>query len=194
MPQKTFHTEKDMQATRSKTLEVTVLTAENLTVDRKPVTKNAYVVVRTESLNCCTTGMAAEDGSHSLWNEKFFLEIPMHARSITFEVYYKNSVGAKVIGVVRIALSDFLGGGVSESYLQFLSYRLRDSGGRRNGVINFSVRVKMPECSSLMPKPAVGVPENKNGPCGYQMRTALAENNSNEVVVGIPVWWNYTKN
>ena len=194
MPQKNFHTEMDMQATRSKTLEVTVLTAENLTVDGKPVTKNTYVVFRTESLNCCTTGMAAEDGSHSSWNEKFFLEMPIHARSITFEVYYKNPVGAKLVGVVRIAVSDFLGGDVPESFLQFLSYRLRDSAGRRNGVLNFSVRMKMPECSSLMPKPAVGVPANKDGSRGYQMRTALAEKNSNEVVVGIPVPWNYTKN
>ena len=159
--------DKDMQAPRSKTLELTVLNAQNLTVDRKPVTKDTYVVVRTESLNCCTTGMAAEDDGRSSWNEKFYLEMPMHARSLTFEVYYKNSVGATIIGVARIAVSDFLGGDVPESNLQFLSYRLRDSQGRINGIINFSVAVKTPECSSSMPNPVDGVPTDEKGSCEY---------------------------
>ena len=138
----------------SRTLEITVISGENLYVDQNPVTKDTYVVVRTESLNCCTTKMAMEGGSGSnpSWNEKFLLDMPMHARSITFEVQCKTSKGIKNIGVARIAVSDFLGPNLQENCLQVLSYRLRDWEGRRNGVINFSVRMKTPEeCSFFLP-------------------------------------------
>ncbi|KAI4354992.1 hypothetical protein L6164_003811 [Bauhinia variegata] len=173
----------------SKTLEITVISGENLCVDQKPVTENAYVIVRTESINCCKTSMAREDGGHPSWNEKFLLDMPMHARSITFEVQCKISSGAvRSVGVARIALSDFLGGSVPESSLQFLSYRLRNWDGRRSGVINFSARVKSPEEDlsdqmkeekEMMVNCKSGEFENENNDCG--------------VVTGIPVWWNCYK-
>ncbi|XP_054785137.1 BON1-associated protein 2-like [Prosopis cineraria] len=128
----------------SRTLEVKVLSAEGLTVDRKPVTKNVFVEVRAETLNCSTTSPGTAEGARGnpSWNETLMVEMPPHARSITFDVKCKTSMGAKSVGIARIALSDFLGGIVPESCQQFLSYRLRDWEGRRNGIINFSVRVK----------------------------------------------------
>ena len=91
----------------------------------------------------------------------------MHTKSITFEVFCKSSMAVKSVGVARIAVADFLSGSLPESYLQFLSYRLRDREGRRNGIINFSVRVKMPEYS-LIP-PTAGMATNEKSSCGYQM-------------------------
>ena len=44
-----------------RTLEIIVLSTENLFVDRKLVTKNAYVVIRMEFLNSFTTSKAKED-------------------------------------------------------------------------------------------------------------------------------------
>ncbi|KAI4354997.1 hypothetical protein L6164_003816 [Bauhinia variegata] len=172
----------------SKTLEITVISGENLFVDQKPVTENAYVTVRTESVNYCKTNMAREDGGHPSWNEKFLLDMPMHARSISFEVQCKISSGAiRSVGVARIALSDFLGGSVPESSLQFLSYRLRNWHGRCSGVINFSARVKSPEedlSKDQMKEEKEMVVNSKSG-------ESENENNERGVVTGIPVWWSY---
>ena len=187
---------------RPRILEIMVISGENLCIDRNPVKENAYVVVRAESLKWCTTKMAKQLGESSSsllsWNEKLLLDIPLHARSVTFEVHCKTSKGAvRNIGVARIAISDFLGGKVSESSIQMLSYRLRDWDGRRNGVIHFSVKAKLPEedpsCEAKM-VPAKGMPVTCGGFEGKIMGFQVDETNSNGVVVGIPVWWSYPSN
>ncbi|TKY65537.1 BON1-associated protein 2 [Spatholobus suberectus] len=146
-----------------RTLELTVLSLEELREDRKHTARSLYVVVRAESINCYATGTAAEGcGGKPSWNEKLVVDVPVHARSITLEVKRKNAPGVKDVGVARIAVSDFLGGAVPDERLRFLSYRLRDWQGRRSGVLNFSVRARTPEkvCSC-----------------------------SGDVVIGVPVWW-----
>ncbi|KAJ1392601.1 C2 domain [Sesbania bispinosa] len=172
----------------SRTLEITVISGENINVK-----EDAYVVVRGESLKCCTTKIASSNNSSFLsWNEKFFLEMPAYARSITFEVQCNKFKAARPVGVARIALSDFLGGAVPENCLQMLSYRLRDWEGRRNGVIHFAVRVALPEeCEISAVGTVEGTPvsvkdygERLTGTCGSEER-------SNGVVIGIPFWWNY---
>ncbi|XP_061340167.1 BON1-associated protein 2-like [Gastrolobium bilobum] len=172
-----------MEATKSRTLEVTVLSAEDLRVNGKLPTKNVYVVVRAESITSHTTAMKADCGGgfHS-WNEKFLVNLATHARSITFEVKCKTQMGViKDVGVARIALSDFLGGFVPDNCLQFLSYRLRDFDGLRNGIINFSVRVVAP------PAPEKII----CGSCG--LKTGVNDS-SNGVVTGIPIGWNNRTN
>ncbi|TKY65536.1 BON1-associated protein 2 [Spatholobus suberectus] len=143
-----------------RTLEITVLSLEELREDWKHTAQSLYVVVRAESINCYATGTAAEGGNPT-WNEKLVVDVPAHARSITLEVKCKNAPGVKDVGVARIAVSDFLGGAEPDERLQFLSYGLRDWEGRRSGVLNFSVRATAPEkvCSS-----------------------------SGDVVIGVPVW------
>ncbi|KAJ1392603.1 C2 domain [Sesbania bispinosa] len=161
----------------SRTLEVTVLSAEGLRLSGKPATKNVFVVVRAESITSHTTPMSSGEGAgfHS-WNDKFSVELGIHARSITFEVKCKKGAAVRDIGVARIAVSDFLGGLVPDHCLQFFSYRLRDWDGLPNGIINFSVRVVAPPHTD----------EIAGGSCGAMSSTS----SSNAVVTGVPIWWN----
>lgn len=157
----------------SRTLEVTVISGENLRTNRRPVKKNTFVVIRTDSNNVCTTKMDADGGSYPSWNEKLVVDVPLHVRFITVEVQCKTSVGNKIVGVARIPVSDFVGGYVPQSYLHFLSYRLRDYKGERNGIINISVRAKVPELYASCSGTGMGVP--------------LGESNFGGVVTGIPI-------
>ncbi|KAG5041998.1 hypothetical protein JHK87_005913 [Glycine soja] len=176
----------------TRTLEITVISCENL----HGVKDDAYVVVRAESLNCCTTRrVKVDDGTKKLlsWNQKFLLDMPMHARSITFEVQCNRFKGSRPLGVARIAASDFLGGAaLPENRLQVLSYGLRDWEGKRNGVIHFAVRVaassKTTEEECLNMKPAVELVVARKG-CGDRIN--VGGKRSNEVAVGVPFWWNY---
>ncbi|XP_014516191.1 uncharacterized protein LOC106773938 [Vigna radiata var. radiata] len=155
-------------------LEITVICCENLRVKEDP-----YVVVRAESLKCCTTKMAKDSGAteRSLfsWNERLMVGMPLHARSITFEVQSNSFKALRPVGVARISLSDFL---TPENSMQVFSYRLRDWEGKRNGVIYFAVRVAVPE-------PVKGMVVSKNSGDEF-----VEIEQSDEVVVGVPLWWN----
>ncbi|KAK7274570.1 hypothetical protein RIF29_15666 [Crotalaria pallida] len=167
----------------SRTLEITIISGENLNK-----TDDAYVVVRAESIKCCTTRTAkasgnADDSTFLSWNEKLFIDVPAHARSITFEVQCKKSNGAaRTVGVARIGINDFLGEGVPDNCLQVLSYGLRDWEGRRNGVIHFAVRVAVPEeCTA----------RTKDNSGERLMRAHVGDKKSCGIVAGVPFWWNY---
>ncbi|XP_050156384.1 BON1-associated protein 2-like [Malus sylvestris] len=130
----------------SRTLEIKVISAENLQLDRKPIKKNASVTVQTHTNNqVLTTEMDTEGGAYPLWNEKLVLDLPTYSKSITVEVQCKTSSRVRTIGTATISASDFVGGYVPEGYLHFLSYRLRNHKGERNGIINISVRMKVQE-------------------------------------------------
>ncbi|CAL0315110.1 unnamed protein product [Lupinus luteus] len=121
------------------------------------------------------------------WNDKFLLYIPMHAKSVTFEVQCKKYKGSRPIGVARITLSD-LEGVEENNCLQMFSYGLRDWDGRRNGVIHFSVR----DCLISETKHVKGISS-----CGFEhqvMGFQVNEKKSDDVVIGIPVWWSYPTN
>ncbi|KAL8495331.1 hypothetical protein ACS0TY_019476 [Phlomoides rotata] len=120
-------------------IEVTVISAEGLRVNRKqPVKKNAFVVVRSDPFNSRSTGMDPEGGSYPAWNEKLRLQLPPHAHFITVEAHS----GSKLVGAVNVPVADFAGGYLPENYLSFLSYRLRDANGEKNGIVNLSVKMK----------------------------------------------------
>ena len=171
---------------RSRTLEITVISGENVRI-----MEDAYVVVRAESLNCCTTRSAKDHGTNFLsWNEKFLLDVPMHARSITFEVQCTKFKAFRPLGVARIAASDFLGdAAVPENQLQEWSYGLRDWEGKRNGVIHFAVRLvpPPPPKEEKCLKPSVKAVVTRKG-CGYGLK---AGDKKKEVVNRVPFWWNY---
>ncbi|XP_061340132.1 uncharacterized protein LOC133286699 [Gastrolobium bilobum] len=169
----------------TRTVEITVISGENLNVK-----EDAYVVVRAESINFCTTKMAKDSGSNNSsflsWNEKMLLDMPVHARSITFEVQCKKSNGARPVGVARIAVSDFLGGcgSVPENCMQVLSYRLRDWEGKRSGVIHFAVRVPTSEEYLISTEEPVKKTDRFTG-------IHVGDKNSSGDATGVPFWWNY---
>lgn len=133
-----------MEASSSRTVEITVLSGENLRLDKKQVKKNTFVVVQTDLFNCHTTRIDTVGGAYPSWNEKLVMELPMDARCVSLEVQTKTSSGNRSIGSAKIPVSDFIGGYAPENYLHFLSYRLRDAKWEKNGIINVSVRVKTP--------------------------------------------------
>ncbi|KAK8654541.1 hypothetical protein V6N13_128504 [Hibiscus sabdariffa] len=139
--------------TKSRTLEITILSAEDLRTGNRPVKKNAFVVVSIDSFNSKATKIDGEGGSYPSWNDKLVMEMPVQTRFITLQVKYckgSSSGGEKLVGVARIPVMDFTGGYSPETCLQYLSYRLRDAKGLKNGIINVSLRLKesLRDCSS----------------------------------------------
>ncbi|XP_025015825.2 BON1-associated protein 2 isoform X1 [Ricinus communis] len=125
-----------------RSLEIDVLSAEKLRLDGKSVKKDTFVVVRVDPVNYKSTKADHQGGSNPSWNEKLEIDMSMHVHFITLEVQCKVGSGNRVIGIASIPVSDFMGGYAPENYLHFLSYRLRDLRGEKNGIINVSVKVK----------------------------------------------------
>ncbi|GMN61271.1 hypothetical protein TIFTF001_030431 [Ficus carica] len=126
-----------------------------------------------------------EGRSYPKWNEKLVLDLPPHAEVVTVEVHCKTVFGDKIVGTASMLASNFAGGYMPESYLHFLSYRLKDSRGQRNGIINISMRTKVPApeysfAVSVPKKMTVGVPVGKS--------------NIGSVVTGVPVLYAYNFN
>ncbi|QCE12220.1 BON1-associated protein 1-like [Vigna unguiculata] len=167
-------------------MEITIISAENLCMNGKPIEKDTYVVVHTQSCTKFFTTRTEEEGGRNnpSWNEKFLVD---GVNSITLEVQCKTWLGFKSLGAARIAVSEF----VSETSLQFLSYRLWDEKGKRNGVINFSVRV-------------VKAPQERESSCSmveieknwreFGMQVTMGENDAARTVTGVPVFWNFPLN
>ncbi|MCL7027450.1 hypothetical protein MKW94_017815 [Papaver nudicaule] len=117
---------------------------EDLRRNGRPV-KNTLLVVQTDySTNHRSTSVDTEGGSYPSWIEKIELPLYQNVRFIRVEAQYKTSSSAKMIGEVKIPISDFLGSYFPPFHLHFLSYRLRDRDGERNGIINLSIRVVEP--------------------------------------------------
>ncbi|KAK6162377.1 hypothetical protein DH2020_002218 [Rehmannia glutinosa] len=168
-----------MEKPSSKVIEITVISAEGLFVNkRQPVKKNLSITVKTDPINSRSTGQVdPEGGSCPAWNEKMVMELPVHARFISVEAHS----GSRIIGTANIPVSDFAGGHLPENYLSFLSYRLRDSNGEKNGIVNLSVTVKgsgNTGCAASCSRPWMGVPAADNKMSGG-------------LVMGIPVSYRY---
>lgn len=169
-------------------MEITIISAENLCMNGKPLKDHPYVVVHTQSCTkFFTTRMPTQEegGSKSTnnnpsWNDKFRVD-DGDSDCITLEVQCKTWFGVRSVGAARIAVADF----AAEKSLQLLSYRLWDGKGRRNGVINFSVRV-------------VEKPAESESLCSMHeaeaQRTIGGNDDSRGIVTGIPVFWNYPLN
>lgn len=176
----------------SRTVEITILSAENLQMNKKPIRGNTFVRVQSDaSSDTSATKVDSEGGSYPSWNEKLVMDAPLHARFITVEVKCKtSSTGSKSVGVARIPVSDFVGGYVPENQLHFLSYRLWDGKVRRNGVVNVSVRVKVAQ-----QQPQQHLCNSNSTSLSAVTGVPVAGNRSTGVVTGIPaIWLNYQRN
>ncbi|XP_065864303.1 BON1-associated protein 2-like [Euphorbia lathyris] len=175
----------------SKNLEITVLSAENLRLNGKPVKKDAFVVVKTDNLNCRSTRADHEGGSNLIWNQKLEMEMASHSRFITVQVECRiNGSENRLIGTASIPVSDFSGGYFPINYLHLLSYRLRDGRGEKNGIINVSVKVVKGLADYVLP------PVRKNCSSssfysGTRWGSPVQGNSyyhGGGVVSGVPVW------
>lgn len=196
-----------MENPSSRVIELTVLSGEGLRIDRRLIKKNAFAIVQTDAFNYRKTKVDESGGSYPTWNEKLVMELPMHARFIDLQLQCKASNSGnnnKTVGFAKIPVSDFIGGYVPENYLHFLSYRLRDAKGDKNGIINVSVRVKLvPEytTSNYSSKSRLNV-QGYTPDCSLQAATGLNVQGYSSylspavgfggpvggVVNGIPVW------
>ncbi|KAI4369899.1 hypothetical protein MLD38_018294 [Melastoma candidum] len=142
------------------TLEVTVLSAEDLTANHRPIKSKAFASLRTEdrgggpSTHCSgsksySTRINEDGGQSPSWNEKLTVKLPVSSTGVVVEVLRKGSSGDRMVGMARIPKSDFTGeySVPVTNHLHFLSYRLRDPRGVKNGIINVAVRVTS-SCSS----------------------------------------------
>lgn len=158
-------------------IEITVISAEGLRLTKnQPVKKNSYVVLRSDPFNSRTTGTDREGGSYPAWNEKLLMELPASARFLTVEAHS----GSRLVGAASIPVSDFAGGFLPVNYLSFLSYRLRDAHGARNGILNLSVKV------IGRPTPAIGCAATWSGVPVADVKAA-----GHGIVTGIPVSYRY---
>ncbi|RRT71911.1 hypothetical protein B296_00006491 [Ensete ventricosum] len=123
------------------TVEITIISAEELRHGRRPLDKGAFVAVRSgsDTHSQVATGVDRDGGGYPCWNEKLTMTLP--PRSMSVGVYCRSKMGAgaaRAVAAAEVPVSDFLW---LEDYLHLLSYKLRDSNGVGNGIINFSVRV-----------------------------------------------------
>lgn len=70
----------------SRPIEVTVISGEDLVMKKKAAGKNSvYVNVKTGPFLSYSTGVDPEGRSFPSWNERFSIDLPEQARSITVE-------------------------------------------------------------------------------------------------------------
>ncbi|KAG6427124.1 hypothetical protein SASPL_111364 [Salvia splendens] len=106
---------------------------------KKPPAKNTIsVTVKTGPFLSYSTGVDPEGRSFPSWNERLAIDLPEQARFITVEAWSGN----RLIASAAIPTTDFCGGCLPNGYLSFVSYRLVDAAGNKNGIINLSIRVK----------------------------------------------------
>lgn len=165
----------------ARSLEFTVISAEDLRINGKHVRNNVFAIVKVDGRSDSTTKVDPECGSYPYWNEKFLVELPPRACFITVEVHRRTSSDrGKLVGAARIPVSDFIGGYAPDNYLHLLSYRLRDAVGERNGIINVSVRATSTPpaygCSTSS-QPEMGIPVSTGNDVGGGTAT------------GVPVWY-----
>ncbi|XP_038905248.1 BON1-associated protein 2-like [Benincasa hispida] len=179
-----------MATKSSRSIEITVISGEDLRIDRKPVKRKTFATVKFDRQSFGSGGGETEiderGGSYPLWNEKMALEIPVDAMFLTIEVHCGSISRNRIVGTAKVPVSDFLGRYRPESYLHLLSYRLRDGNGERNGIVNISVRVKVLESESetaLTSKGKVRIPAAE---------TATFYRSGGGVVIGVPLWSSYS--
>ncbi|XP_078174085.1 BON1-associated protein 2-like [Carex rostrata] len=127
--------------TSSSTLEITVISAEDLRQGRHHLGRGTFVTVRSGPSVVSTTASIEDSHNYPLWNERLHIREPSHGGWIQVDVTKRkhgDASNAVHVAGVKVPLSDFSYG--PAGYKHFLSYRLRDQEGRGNGIVNLCVR------------------------------------------------------
>ncbi|KAL5727605.1 hypothetical protein ACHQM5_000784 [Ranunculus cassubicifolius] len=176
-------------------IEVTIISAEDLRHNGRPVKKNTFVTIETDSNSTpLFTSTDTVGGSYPSWNEKLEFSFPYNGKNIRLDVKCKIGSSVKTIGSVFIPLSDFLEDYVPANCLHFLSYRLRDHDGDRNGIVNLSIRVEGAEyiAPTAFPSMKVQTGYNNSNACGWMApsrnhRRDTYTSNNGGIAIGVPV-------
>jgi len=138
----------------SRKIQITAVSAENLVDGRKPVNKNAFVVFDMAGnywKQPMRTSVDEVGGNCPMWEDELETEFSSEekATSVMYvQVLCRSSGKDKRVGTARVPVKDFTGEYAPEGFMHCLSYRLWDEHGRRNGIVNFSVRI-LPQKSDL---------------------------------------------
>ncbi|CAH2057803.1 unnamed protein product [Thlaspi arvense] len=183
-----------------RSLEIVLISAEGLKVDRKPVKKKTFGVVRIDQ-EYKFSELDQQGGSYPVWNQKMEMEMAINGsvRFISVEVKYRTSGGAeKIVGCAKIPVTDFMGGFAPQGHLNFLSYRLRDEHGDKSGIVNVSIMVK-PDGTDIKPSSSLAVATQDYAACSSQANgqmwgtrktsssMAVTAGYGGRVVTGVPV-------
>ncbi|KAF8051733.1 hypothetical protein N665_1672s0010 [Sinapis alba] len=196
-------------STMKRSLEIELISAEGLKVDRKPVKRKTFCVVRIDQKTHRVCKDDESGGSCPTWKDKIEMEMPINGsvRFISIEVLYRTSGGAeKTVGHAKIPVKDFMGGFAPQGHVNFLSYRLRDEYGDKSGIVNVSIMVK-PEGNDVKytsPSPSMVVAKRDHAACSSQVAVngemwrpktsssmAVTDGYGGRVVTGVPVWCTY---
>jgi hypothetical protein len=123
-------------------LEMTILSAEELRLNACLLKQSTFVTVHSGSQHHATTNIDNQGSGYPCWNQKFDLELPSNIQYMTIEVKRRSLLGNVMIGMVNVPVTDFTQGYAAANHLHFLSYLLRDRKGLRKGIVNLSIRVK----------------------------------------------------
>ncbi|VVB06811.1 unnamed protein product [Arabis nemorensis] len=131
----------------SRKLEITAISAEELTDGGKPVKKSTFVSFeiaggrRNQSMS---TSLDEVGGNYPIWSDKLETEFSTETSKESFmyvKVFSRNLGKDKHVGTARVPVKVFTGEYAPVGFLHCLSYRLWDDYGRRNGLVNFSAKV-----------------------------------------------------
>ncbi|KAJ3690675.1 hypothetical protein LUZ61_019839 [Rhynchospora tenuis] len=125
----------------SNTLEVTIISAEDLRQGRHCVGRGAFVTVRSGQSVASTASGTDDTHGYPLWNERLHINAPPHGGWIQVDVAKRrhgDATNSVHIAGAKVPMSDFSYGPIG--YKHFLSYRLRDQEGRSNGIVNLCVK------------------------------------------------------
>ncbi|KAL5727609.1 hypothetical protein ACHQM5_000788 [Ranunculus cassubicifolius] len=177
----------------SSSFQITILSAEDLRINGRPVKKNTFVTIETDANSSQCTTTAINGGSNPSWNEKLDFSLPLHVKSMRLVVKCKKGPSERTIGSVSIPFSDFFEDYVPANCLHFLSYRLRDQEGDRNGIVNISIRVKGEDhIVRAVSAARVQSGYRNSNACGWRPpsrnhRHDAYANNNGRIAIGIPV-------
>ncbi|KAF9617560.1 hypothetical protein IFM89_037372 [Coptis chinensis] len=180
-----------MEKSLARSLEVTIISAEDLRINHRSIKKNAFVTVQTDPNNSRSTNMDTEGASYPSWNEKLELALPSYVKHIRVDVKCKTSSGERTIGSANIPLTDFLDDYIPPNCLHFLSYRLREHDGDRNGIVNISIRLNAPDyVPRALPSLTVQAGYRNSNACGWMPSSRIQtpyNNSRGSFAIGIPV-------
>ncbi|KAL1219181.1 BON1-associated protein 1 [Cardamine amara subsp. amara] len=169
--------------TMTKTLEIDIRSAEGLKLNRKPVMKKTFAVVKIEEKSR-NSNLDESRRSDPTWNYKTEMPINGDAKFIYIEVFYRTGCGHdKKIGEAKIPTNDFMGRYSPQGHFNFLSYRLRDKFGDKCGIVNVSIMVKSDSttgaCSSQAAETGLWRPRSE---------TPSIDGYGGRIVTGVPIW------